>query len=345
MDTFINDPNLSTKIADSSITNLNDRSIGDLINIDNIQIILFTDEDPSGSGSYANAKYFYDAQTYLFIPTGDNIDNTSLSTNNSLIFGSLDTVSDVRAFVLGNIRYGWPDDMLNVIYWTLDIGASFTEQHIYSSMQQFSSLINNDFHSVINKYHKLWFANIILVDFLEISDIMEHILLLNYQYANCRAALWGNNATSCPTLTALSSEFANDEVSQLCEINTNLQNDSWCPRSCGVCPSRFSTERNVGDDCSENEDCNGVLYQFYDTDDGEGECFQNPNTERSLDNIPQQSFCLSLNALSSCTNYEQSDKCYNGTTKDVDTSMCGGYCSANWQCVDGFCNTEYSICS
>eukprot|EP01084_Bolivina_argentea_P115394 205214_1 len=331
LDTFATDTFISTVLSDSNTNDIRSRTMNELIHTDGVQIIIFTDRYPTTS--YSNDHYFYDANTYLFLPTDAQGASNATTT---FVQGQLDSVSDVRSFVISNLRYGWPDDRLNVIYWTLDIGSSFTEQHVYTSMMDFSSRLNNELNNVLNTYDKLWFANVIIVDFFEISDVMEQLLLLNHDYAGCRDSIWGNNVTGCPALTDLNSKYSVSGTSPMCEINTALQTD--CERSCGVCPS--TTGGNPGDSCTSNADCNGVLYGYYA--DSVGECFSRPNTTRARDNIHLESFCLTVDAQTSCANKEISDKCGNETASDI--SSCDQYCSADWQCQDGYCNPEYSVC-
>ena len=343
-----NDSGASSKLADSSMDNIRSNTINDLLT-DGIQIIMFTDESQylqACSMSYCD--YFYDANEYLFNPDGNgqNGNSTNSNSNVTVSSGDLDEISEVRAFVIGNIRFGWPSDRLNLIYWKLDIGGQFTEQFIYSGMEEFASGLNNEFNSVINTYPKLWFANVIIVDYFENSAIMEQIIILNTQYQNCRDAKWGNNGTSCPEITDLPSKYSTDGISELCTIDTSLQDASQCERSCGACDAGL-LGGNPGDTCEDDGDCNADIYRdIYGYSSFNGICFTRPDEQRYLDNVPQESFCLSVDYQESCANYVAQDKCSSdGETEGPDLSSCDTKCTSNWQCQDGFCNTAYGACS
>jgi len=327
MDAFATDSVLASKMANSSIHNIRRRSIGDLINTDGVQLIVFTDEYPADP--YDRTQLFYDAQTYLFRATGNQGDLTSNSSTTAspsgnfsdAVFGQLDEISEVRSFIVDHLRDGWPADRLNLIYWKLDIGATFTEQHIYSGMQQFATGLNNELNAVLNSYPKLYFANIVVADFFSATDLMQQILLLNYHYFTCKDAMWGNNVSSCPSLTDLDSKYFTDAISPLCTINSNLQSDAYCRRSCGSCPAQLQQEKNPGDSCTVDADCNGILYTSdYGFSSDQGTCFVRPDSQRYRDNVQQTSFCLAVDAQASCTNYDVEDKC----------SSNGGTISGTW---------------
>eukprot|EP00485_Elphidium_margaritaceum_P005065 CAMPEP_0202693592 /NCGR_PEP_ID=MMETSP1385-20130828/7658_1 /ASSEMBLY_ACC=CAM_ASM_000861 /TAXON_ID=933848 /ORGANISM="Elphidium margaritaceum" /LENGTH=1374 /DNA_ID=CAMNT_0049349289 /DNA_START=197 /DNA_END=4321 /DNA_ORIENTATION=+ len=323
----------ASKAAHTAVDDLRATTISELVSSD-VQIVLFTDELPSGAFAYDDL--FYLASEYLYEPDS--------STNSSAVFGQLDEVSDVRSFYVNRLRRGWPSAQLNVISWTLDVGGTFEEQFEYSGgFAEFSKGVNNELSRVVSAYPKLWLANVVLVDFFELSDVMEQILTLNHQYLNCRDAAWGNNETSCAAQTGLATQYYSSSLSPLCLSDSALR--AQCPRSCGDCDPQLLSRAQPGRACTADADCDGIVY-VGQTSTGLGTCFlRSQSNQREVDNIPQSSFCLSVAPQTACTNYDVQERCSDSTDEvDVDLSQCNAFCAAHWQCSTGFCNAEYSVC-
>ena len=282
-------------------------------------IIAFTD-----ATTLPNSQWF--DSNYLYIKT----DSTSNST-----LGYIDELHDVRSFITSNIRLGWPQYSLNLIYWTFDIGASFSESSDYNSFYQFNIPLSFELDSFITSYPKLRFGNIILVDFIETSDVTEQIILLNYKYSLCQddLTIWNNNITGCPSQTSLSTTFNSPDQSSICLISSSL--DITCPRSCGSCNDPVNIP---GSECSDDTDCDSLLYSIYGNT---GTCFQRESDQTNY--IKESSFCKGLQSYSSCGTYSGADVC-SDDGNSFDTSTCNNFCSSNYQCTDGYCNSEYSVC-
>eukprot|EP01083_Nonionella_stella_P316697 1149699_1 len=288
--------NLHSKMVRNS-ANLTTKTLQNMLD-DDTNIIAFTDD-------LTTPNTFFDSNTFLHIPT---------TSDANLTFGHMDKVHQVRSFVISNLRHGWPSSALNIIYWTLDIApsGSITRPIHYNSAFEL--------HNLISHYPKLRFGNVLLVDFIASSDVVEQAIILNYEYSLCH----DEDRSTCPSQTSLSTYFKYDDPSLPC-AHLNIS----CNQSCGLCP--LSTDI-PGSNCTTSADCNSPLYAAFGSSVS-GECF-----------LAEPSFCLGLSPYESCGEYDRSSsECVN-SSMDALASQCSNSCSADYQCIDGYCNSEWSIC-
>eukprot|EP01083_Nonionella_stella_P079308 217514_1 len=269
---------------------------------------------------------FFDSTIFLHIPTASDA---------NLTLGNLEEVHQVRSFVTSNIRHGWPSNTLNLIYWTRDIDpfGPFTQPTKYNSFREYNVPIAFELKSVIAAYRKLRFGNVVLVDFIASSDVVEQIILLNYEYSQCH-----DEISTCPSQTALSTYFKYDDPSNPCTaLNSNLAVN--CKRSCGLCPVAINIP---GSSCNVSSDCNSTLYDAYGSS-ATGQCFIRKRSQSRF--VAEPTFCLGLAPYEACGDHDRSKMCSNDThSMQSLVSDCSNYCSADYQCADGYCNSEWSIC-
>ena len=132
------DSNLNSKMVTNAM-DLTTTTLQEFIDA-GTNIIAFTD-----TTTLPNSHWF-SSTNFLYIKT----DSTSNST-----LGYMDKLSDVRSFITSNIRLGWPQSTLNLIYWSFDIGASFSESSDYNSFYQFNIPLSFELDSFITSYPKL----------------------------------------------------------------------------------------------------------------------------------------------------------------------------------------------
>eukprot|EP01084_Bolivina_argentea_P313431 542784_1 len=289
---------------------------------DGTHIIAFSDDLSTATPP----NTFFDSTTFLHIPTTSDANFT---------LGRLEEVHQVRSFVTSNIRHGWPSDTLNLIYWTRDIDpfGPFTQPTKYNSFREYNVPIAFELKSVIAAYRKLRFGNVVLVDFIASSDVVEQIILLNYEYSQCH-----DEISTCPSQTALSTYFKYDDPSNPCTaLNSNLAVN--CKRSCGLCPVPINIP---GSSCNVSSDCNSTLYDAYGSS-ATGQCFIRKRSQSRF--VAEPTFCLGLAPYEACGDHDRSKMCSNDThSMQSLVSDCSNYCSADYQCADGYCNSEWSIC-
>eukprot|EP01084_Bolivina_argentea_P297112 511792_1 len=306
------------------VPNTNNLSLYTLQNMidNNYNIIAFSDEYYPILTNTPNT--FFDANNILYIP------KTS-KTNTS---ETMDEISRVRTYITSTLRYGWPINKLNIIHWTLDIAPNgpFTQVIDYASFYYYNIPLSVELNTFIQTYPKLRFGNVILVDFIEASDVVEQTILLNYAYFQCL-----DIATDCPIQTSLATQFKYEYMSPICDPLNNNNLDTQCQRSCGLC----SLLTNIpNSNCTSSNDCNSILYNVYGSGNYNGQCFIRSKSEEKY--ILKESFCLSISdGYNSCANYEGNDIC---NINNEDNYECDNYCSSDYQCMDGYCNTQYSIC-
>eukprot|EP01083_Nonionella_stella_P142901 442972_1 len=289
---------------------------------DGTNVIAFSDDLSTATPP----NTFFDSTTFLHIPTTSDANFT---------LGRLEEVHQVRSFVTSNIRHGWPSNTLNLIYWTRDIDpfGPFTQPTKYNSFREYNVPIAFELKHLIASYRKLRFGNVLLVDFIASSDVVEQVILLNYEYSQC-----ADDIATCPSQTSLSTYFKYDDPSPPCTApHSNLGTD--CKRSCGLCPVPIDTPSSS---CNTSSDCSSPLYALYGSSTT-GECFIRKHSESRF--IAKASFCLGLSPYEACGNYEGSAMCGNTADLMVDlVSQCATFCSADYECADGYCNSEWSIC-
>eukprot|EP01083_Nonionella_stella_P142900 442967_1 len=289
---------------------------------DGTNVIAFSDDLSTATPP----NTFFDSTTFLHIPTTSDANFT---------LGRLEEVHQVRSFVTSNIRHGWPSNTLNLIYWTRDIDpfGPFTQPTKYNSFREYNVPIAFELKSVIAAYRKLRFGNVVLVDFIASSDVVEQIILLNYEYSQCH-----DEISTCPSQTALSTYFKYDDPSNPCTaLNSNLAVN--CKRSCGLCPVPINIP---GSSCNVSSDCNSTLYDAYGSS-ATGQCFIRKRSQSRF--VAEPTFCLGLAPYEACGDHDRSKMCSNDThSMQSLVSDCSNYCSADYQCADGYCNSEWSIC-
>eukprot|EP01084_Bolivina_argentea_P190906 327947_1 len=293
---IFNTSNISTKTVPNTI-DLKTMTLQNMIN-NHYNIIIFSDILPNINHS-----------TNIFFNSKEYIHTQNISLINNFTLGSINTVDDMRTFVISNIINGWPKNKLNLIYWSVDI-TNNNPFYNFDSFYEYNIPLSFELNKIITSFNKLRFGNVLLVDFISSSDVIEQSIILNHEYSICKDTIWHDKYNGCPALTSLSNYFKYDNPSP-CNKIPNLQ--ILCPRSCGVCNMQVN---NPGSNCKTSI-CNSDLYKsFSDTDIGK--CYHSN----------EESFCLGLNTYSSC----------------IDIDECDHLCSANYQCSDGFCHGKYSIC-
>eukprot|EP01083_Nonionella_stella_P008552 24678_1 len=281
-----------------------------------VNIILFTDEFPSTTDAYN--EWFYDSNQYL---------NIAVDMDHYFKDNITETLSETQALIVNNLRTGWDPHTLNLIYWMPIISTAFVEKYFYDSYFAFNAPFSAHLHSFTVEYPKLWYANVLLSDFIGSSDVVQQSIALNIQYAQCNDDYlsWSECRESVDLSNTFSTHDAPLSASQ-CQSTTS------CKRSCGLCPNERT---NPGDSCVDNGDCSGEIYSIFTTSET-GICAT--PTGAVHDGSP---FCLSVFPKDSCIDYWSVDWTPCGHTN---LSQCTTNCSADYDCVDGFCNSQYSVC-
>ncbi len=295
-------------IADDNIDNIN--TLG-------VNIIPFFD------GVSAN-QYVWDGSGSIL--TGKEMRNSSEG-------------SDIIAGVLGQLVNAWDSSrangQINQIYYTLNIdgiSALSTKSSLFPSYLEYNADLAVTLPNTINKYPKLYFGNIIIVDFIEASSVVDEVVILNYNYLNCRddVANW-NDAMDCSVATDLPRDYKTSGLSTACDGDTGLQGN--CERSCGTCTWLTGAP---GSQCSSDADCSSGIYT--DVLGGNGVCFTRQADWDTF--ISEPSFCLAPYHIDNCGTIS-SDTCSNeGTT----TLGCTEFCNADFQCTSGYCNAQSGVC-
>merc|ERR1719242_2717360 len=183
---------------------------------------------------------------------------------------------------------------------------------------------------MIEKYGKIFFGNILAVDFVEKSNAVDQVIALNYNYNSCRDTNWGDGTTDCPELTDLSRAYKYSDISAACLVDSSL--NSTCARSCGYCEWITGVP---GGNCTTDSDCDSGIYAA--TLGTDGTCMTDTTV---LDFTGEEAFCLAPYASEDCGTIG-SDEC----SDDVSTlDGCDGYCAEDFQCEGGYCNTATGLC-
>ena len=276
---------------------------------DNINVIPFYDNSGGGSsGTYVQNS------SSLF--TGSSSGNLTA------------TASDVTSIVLAQLINERETSKIHQIFYTLNIDkqSDFTKySNIYRDYQDYNADLAVTLPNQINTYPKLFFGNIILVDFVQISTAVDQAILLNYNYNNCRDA-----SDTCAADTNLARDYKDSAISQDC-VNDNSLTTS-CARSCGSCSWISGAPGSI--DCTTS--CSNDIYS--DAGVTSGTCYDPTLDESSF--IGSSNFCLSPFPQEDCGTIS-TDQCSDDGSVEED---CTEYCADNYQCASGYCNTALGQC-
>lgn len=284
--------------------------------IDGIDIVTFYD----GSGGSSGYTGIGDFSTFL---TGYELRN---ATTADIVSGNLNQLINDR-----------DPQLIHQMYYGLTITkpsqfTKFSNQFTEGFLEYNADLITT-LPNQINTYDKLFFGNLILVDFVQASNAIDIGIDLNLFYSEC------NDDTSasltCAADTSLSRDYKTSGTSPDCVTDPSLETN--CERSCGSCPSP-STLGSPGSTCTDSSSCNSAIYDAAGTS-STNLCKQPTSDEEPF--IGSDNFCLSPFALADCGTIS-SDTCANDDTA-TDTS-CTSYCSDNFQCESGYCNSAIGQC-
>ena len=307
---------IGSYIIKSNVYDIKSENIKSLTS-NNKHIIIFSDKFPTSTDTFND--WFYSSNEYFNIALNpDQYEKPNIT----------DTLSESQSIILNNLRYGWNKNTLNLIYWIPLLSDIFHEKYLYLDYFVFNAPFSQQLHPFINRYPKLWFANVLLANFIESSDIVQQAIVLNLKYSKCN----DNYNYNCSTKTNLFNQFSDNNISPKCQNNVELS--SQCIRSCGLCPIQ-SQYRYPGDKCITDSDCNGEIYNIF-TNKQIGICGSTPI-------IWNESYCLSVSPQQSCLKYFDTssyDQCM-----DTNLSQCHESCAANYDCMDeGYCHSTYSVC-
>ena len=150
---------------------------------------------------------------------------------------------------------------------------------------------------------------------------------LNYFYSLCSDS---SSSTTCAADTSLSRDYKTSGLSPDCVGDSQLNTD--CQRSCGNCTY---PEGGPGTPC-DGFACTSPVYAAAGLS-ANGICYTPSSDEESL--IGSDSFCLSPYPNSDCGSIS-SDTCDDASV----TSSCTEFCSDNFQCSSGYCNSATGQC-
>eukprot|EP01083_Nonionella_stella_P316887 1151394_1 len=318
---------LGSFMADSANTayDISTDTITELVTHNGIQIIVFIETNGLRSESGRYDTFFFNAQDYLvgddelrINPRGKRQPVEQATTEAPQQPLSTQTLISNTLFQL---TAGWNHDAnMNLIYWDVNIEHPLQTIQYITNYDSFF-VVHNEFirtlRSTIAQYPKVYFGNIIIIDFVEDLSTDE-IMILIMNYARCTDRKWGATKHDCPQLSALSKLYKTSGVSTACQLNQELQ--EMCPRSCGLCDAWISGVPNTP--CTTASDCDSAIY----------------TATRALYDVNvscNEGICLSPFAQAGCT------------VTDVyiaDINECDSRCLFDYECESATCSSSDSIC-
>eukprot|EP00485_Elphidium_margaritaceum_P005965 CAMPEP_0202698458 /NCGR_PEP_ID=MMETSP1385-20130828/11733_1 /ASSEMBLY_ACC=CAM_ASM_000861 /TAXON_ID=933848 /ORGANISM="Elphidium margaritaceum" /LENGTH=1300 /DNA_ID=CAMNT_0049355181 /DNA_START=47 /DNA_END=3949 /DNA_ORIENTATION=+ len=247
--------------------------------------------------------------------------------------------SDVIASVLDQLRNSWDVTKANVVYYALSIGtvSDYTSfKRHYANYVEYNAELALTLPNTIRNYPKLYFGNMLVVDFVQASTVVDEAVLLNANYAACRDT---NSAAVCAASTNLARDYKSDGISADCVGDSQLLSD--CARACGVCEWLAGAP---GDACNgATVVCDNAVYATAMGAIGSnGVCYLPEDEQQAF--IGTLPFCLAPFAHAECGTISSNTCSANGTVEDVSDDDCDGFCSVNYQCVSGYCNSATGKC-
>ena len=333
-------------------------NIGTLINDNDIRIVIFIDKSSiiqvNEDITDQYDRFFYDSRRYLVGDDELRIKTKGKKKKNGKKHKQQEeeeqeqeelTTQTIISNTLLQLTKGWDiDRKINQIFWDVNIeNPSQLNKYISENYDSFLS-VHTEFiptlKTAIDSYSKIYFANIIIIDFMEYLP-MDYIMILFINYNNCNDLQFGKSNNDCPKLTKLSKSYkTSDILSPSCEFSDELIN--ICPRSCGLCNQWISGV--PGSSCNSSLDCNGPIYKMTAElypEDAMSVChFVDDSASWVNSADDKKGFCLSPFPQESCgvvdfliTNIDESN-----------IQSCDSPCIEDYECLSGYCSSRDGIC-
>jgi len=252
------------------------------------------------------------------------------------------------------LNAGWSNSNLQRVFWTLtpsesDIeravqyGNAMVDGETLPTLQALNRRIVFQLQDAIRTYSlgsSQW-GNVLAVDFVGYSDVVDVVLKLNYNYLTCR----DNSTAPYSDIDSCAYKKANGQCGQNAA-------DGLCQRSCYNCTW---LEGTLYDSCSVDSDCISLGASS-------SECKIMDDYYNLLVQPEKPKFCLVHDKLESCQQYEdyynrlsgyscsgEQGQTFNSAAeqeaywRDVFDTNCWT-CASDAQCDSGICNQDFQVC-
>jgi len=252
------------------------------------------------------------------------------------------------------LNAGWQSTNLQRVFWTLTPSISDIERAVQygdamingetlPSLQDLNRRIVFQLQDAIrfNLLGSSQWGNVLAVDFVGYSDVVDVVLKLNYNYLSCR----DNSTGPYSDIDSCAYKKANGHC------GSNAAND-LCERSCLNCTW---IEGTLYDPCSTDSDCISLGASS-------SECKIMDDYYNLLVQPKEPRFCLVHDKMESCDEYEEyynrlsgysctgeQGQTFNSAAeqeaywRDIFDTNCWT-CASDAQCASGICNQDFQVC-